>query len=135
MVFSSGVVSGAMVCLDLAILEDDIYEEDQFLNVSIVSVFPSSAAAFGTDSSIITIEDNEGNIVLSQSFYLPIYHISDAVVGFVMDGYNVNEGTGAVDICIDSGVTEGFQTDLTVSLSATSGTACEKIPIFLHFCV
>ena len=37
----------------------------------------------------------------------------------------MNEGTGAVDICIDSGVTEGFQTDLTVSLSATSGTACK----------
>ena len=50
---------------------------------------------------------------------------SDADVGFVMNGYDVIEDAGAVDICIDSGVTEGFQTDLTVSLSATDGTACE----------
>ena len=48
-----------------------------------------------------------------------------------MDGYNVNEGDGAVSVCVDSGVTEGFEADLTVSLSATDGIACETS--FLHF--
>ena len=37
----------------------------------------------------------------------------------------VNENEGAVDICVDSGVTEGFQANLTVSINATDGTACE----------
>ena len=50
----------------------------------------------------------------------------------MMDGYNVTEDAGAVSVCVDSGVTEGFQTDLTVSLSATDGTACEYIFILQH---
>ena len=50
----------------------------------------------------------------------------------MMDGYNMNEDAGAVSVCVDSGVTEGFQTDLTVSLSATDGTACEYIFILQH---
>ena len=45
----------------------------------------------------------------------------------MVDRYDVNEDAGAVSVCVDSGVTEGFQTDLTVSLSATDGTACELI--------
>ena len=42
-----------------------------------------------------------------------------------MDEYAVIENEGAVGVCVDSGVTEGFEADLTVSLSATDGTACE----------
>ena len=42
-----------------------------------------------------------------------------------MDEYTVNENEGAVSVCVDSGVTEGFEADLTVSLNATDGTACE----------
>ena len=62
MVFNSSgnVANGDTLCLVLRILEDDIYEEDQLLNVSIVSVSPSSAATVGTDESVITIEDNGG---------------------------------------------------------------------------
>ena len=57
-------------------------------------------------------------------------HAADAVVGFVMDSYEVNEDAGSVGVCVDSGVTEGFEADLIVSLSATNGTACE----ILSFC-
>ena len=53
-----------------------------------------------------------------QQVYFP-----DAVVGFVMNEYNVSEDAGAVSICIDSGVTGGFQTDLTVTLIANDGAA------------
>ena len=62
MVFNSdgNVANGDTLCLGLGILEDDIYEENQLLNVSIVSVSPSSAATVGTDESVITIEDNGG---------------------------------------------------------------------------
>ena len=42
-----------------------------------------------------------------------------------MNEYNVSEDAETVSVCIDSGVTEGFQTDLTVSLSAIDGTACK----------
>ena len=62
MVFNSdgNVANGDTLCLGLGILEDDIYEENQLLNVSIVSVSPSSAATVGTDKSVVTIEDNGG---------------------------------------------------------------------------
>ena len=53
------------------------------------------------------------------------------MVSFVLDEYIVNEDAGAVSVCVDSGVTEGFQADLTVSLSAADGTACEKNPVIL----
>ena len=48
-----------------------------------------------------------------------------------MDEYTVIENEGAVSVCVDSGVTEGFEANLTVSLSATDGTACETF--LLHF--
>ncbi|CAI7989325.1 hypothetical protein GBAR_LOCUS186, partial [Geodia barretti] len=63
---SGNVTNGDNLCLGLSILEDDIYEEDQLLNVSIVSVSPSSAATVGTDKSAITIEDN-GDLIVSLS--------------------------------------------------------------------
>ena len=49
------------------------------------------------------------------------------MVSFVLDGYIINEDAGAVSMCVDSGVTEGFEADLTVSLSAADGTACEAL--------
>ena len=55
-----------------------------------------------------------------------INYIPDADVGFVMNEYNVNETAGAVSICIDSGVTGGFQTDLIVTLIANDGTASKN---------
>ena len=57
---SGNVANGDTLCVGLSILEDDIYEEDQLFNVSIVSVSPPSAATVGTDKSVITIEDNGG---------------------------------------------------------------------------
>ena len=49
----------------------------------------------------------------------------DAVVSFVMDAYGVGEETGPVSICVDSGVTKGFQAELAVTLSAMDGKAGE----------
>ena len=71
MVFNSSgnVANGDNLCLGLSILEDDIYEEDQLLNVSIVSVSPSSAATVGTDKSVITIEDN-GGVLMAFIMYI-----------------------------------------------------------------
>ena len=37
--------------------------------------------------------------------------------------YTVNEDDGSVDICVDSGVTQGFEADLSVSLRAMDGKA------------
>ena len=36
----------------------------------------------------------------------------------------MDEDIGDVSVCVDSGVTEGFQKDLRVTLTAISGTAC-----------
>jgi hypothetical protein len=106
--FSSGSTgNGDVVCIGISIVDDDIYEAAQEFIVNITSVSPPSAVIMGTPgSTTATIQDNQ-----------------DAVVVFVMDEYAVNENEGAVSVCVDSGVTEGFQTDLTVSLSATDGTA------------
>ena len=42
-----------------------------------------------------------------------------------MDAYDVGEEAGSVSICVDSGVTGGFQAELVVALSATDGKASE----------
>ena len=68
---SGNVANGDNLCLGLGILEDDIYEEDQLLNVSIVSVSPSSAATVGTEKSVITIEDN-GGVLMTFIIYISL---------------------------------------------------------------
>ena len=50
---------------------------------------------------------------------------ADAAVRFVMSVYSINEEAGDVDICVDSGVTAGFETDLVVGFMATDGKASE----------
>ena len=62
-----------------------------------------------------------------------MFLISDAMLGFVMDRYSVHEDTGEVSVCVDSGMTEGFQTDLTVTLSAMDGTACMQSNVHALF--
>ena len=37
----------------------------------------------------------------------------------------MSEENGTVSVCVNSGVTGGFETALTVSLTAEDGTACE----------
>ena len=40
-----------------------------------------------------------------------------------MDADSVSEEAGSIDICVESGVMDGFETALTVSLSAMDGKA------------
>ena len=42
-----------------------------------------------------------------------------------MTEYNISEDSGSITLCVDSGVTEGFEVALTATLSAESDTACE----------
>ena len=44
---------------------------------------------------------------------------------FAIESYEVNEESGSVSICVESGVTQGFQAVLTVTLSAIDGKASE----------
>ena len=52
---------------------------------------------------------------------------TDAVVSFEQSAYEIDEDEGSVMVCVDSRVTGGFQTALTVSLSASNGTASEFV--------
>ena len=54
-----------------------------------------------------------------------MYCFSDAQVHFMMGSHTVNEETGEVIVCIGSGITGGFQTGLTVELSAEDGKASQ----------
>ena len=48
-------------CIDISIITDDIYEENQVFSVSIDSVSLTTAATIGTPNSVtITIQDNNG---------------------------------------------------------------------------
>ena len=44
--------------------------------------------------------------------------------------HSVSEDDGDVSVCVDSGVTEGFQRNLSVNLTATDGTASKCTPLF-----
>ena len=50
---------------------------------------------------------------------------ADAEVEFVMTEYSINEEAGSIGICVNSGVTQGFETDLVVGFMATDGKASE----------
>ena len=60
--FASGAVNEADVrCINISITDDDIYEEQQQFNVSIVSVSNPSAAQIGSPNPITkTIQDING---------------------------------------------------------------------------
>ena len=60
--FASGtVINGDERCIQINIIDDDIYEEQQQFGVSIVSVSLPSAALIGTPNPITkTIQDIEG---------------------------------------------------------------------------
>ena len=62
---------------------------------------------------------------------------ADAVVVVQMEAMDVNEEGGYASICVESGVTDGFETALTVSLMANDGKASELhqsyyIPLYLY---
>ena len=46
-------------------------------------------------------------------------------MGFERAMYIAHEVTEVVEVCIDSGVTGGFQTDLTVEIATSDGRASE----------
>ena len=53
------------------------------------------------------------------------YVFADAVVVVQMPVMDVDEESGSAGICVESGVTEGFETALTISLMANDGKASE----------
>ena len=63
------------------------------------------------------------------------YVFADAVAVAQMPVMDVNEESGSADICVESGVTEGFETALTISLMENDGKASELhqsyIPLYL----
>ena len=60
--FESGItVDGDTQCIQIAIIEDDIYEEDEVFFFQISSVTPSSAAVIVSPTQVTkTIQDNGG---------------------------------------------------------------------------
>ena len=52
---------------------------------------------------------------------------------FAIESYEVNEESGSVSICVESGVTQGFQAVLTVTLSAIDGKASE-LQYYVYVC-
>ena len=42
-----------------------------------------------------------------------------------MEDYTVIEDSGSVSVCVETGALGGFETALTVNLTAQDGTACE----------
>ncbi|CAI8028755.1 hypothetical protein GBAR_LOCUS16349 [Geodia barretti] len=89
-------------CLTFAILDDEILEGDHEFTVSISHVEPNWA--LGTPSvATVNIIDN------------------DAEVRFVTSELIANETS--VSVCVESGVSGGFETALTVGLAAQDGTA------------
>ena len=59
--FPSGMTeNGDNQCVEIQIIDDDIYEEDEVFLVSISTVMPPSSVMIGTQSINKTIWDNAG---------------------------------------------------------------------------
>ena len=127
----------------LTVTDDDAYEEAQELSVGIASIEPPSVGVVGLPAVVeclyingdtlapyneYTILDNNGRctdlVYILILIMLSNKIIVDAEVMFVQHEYPVEEKAGSVTVCVDSGVTGGFEMALTVSLTAQDGTAC-----------
>ena len=65
MTFASGATSNNdMLCLNIAIADDDAYEEDELFTFLITSATPTSAVAIGASQAVKTIQDNNGIIMI-----------------------------------------------------------------------
>ena len=59
--FLTGSTNGDSQCIDISIIADDTYEENQVFSVTIDSVSLTTAAMIGAPNSVtITIQDNNG---------------------------------------------------------------------------
>ena len=66
MTFASGTTSNNdMLCLNIAIADDDAYEENELFTFLITSASSPSAVAIGASQAVKTIQDNNGIIVNS----------------------------------------------------------------------
>ena len=131
--------NGDTQCVEIQIVDDDIYEEDEVFLVTISTVTPSSAVTIVAPSNVTkTLQDNEGKSDVKIIVEFATCLFVDALVQFEVLTYTVDEEDGDVEICVDSGVTDGFETDLIVVLMAIDGKASEYynlkhsecIPIF-----
>ena len=128
--FESGMTSnGDNQCIQIDIMEDDIYEQDEIFIFRISSVTPSSAAVIGSPMQVTkTIQDNAGRISVEKFLMVDVTDsLTDAMVHFVSATHRVDEEAGSVYIYVDSNVTEGFEADLVVSLMLMDGKAGEKM--------
>ena len=61
--FDSNTTFGDIQCIEIQIVDDDIYEEDEDFLVTISTIVPSTAAVPGPVSQVTkTIQDNAGRI-------------------------------------------------------------------------
>lgn len=78
-VYASGT-SDLMRCIDITILDDDIYEENQDFSVTLQTMSPASVIVFGAPNSITkTIQDNNGpslKLSTAQSIAIHVHTLS-----------------------------------------------------------
>ncbi len=60
MVFSAGVQNGAMVCIDIIIIDDNTVEGTESFRVSLALNTPGLGVILGNIMTVVTIGDNEG---------------------------------------------------------------------------
>ena len=71
MTFASGTTSiNDMLCLNIAIADDDAYEEDELFTFLITSASPPSAVAIGASQAVKTIQDNNGITKQGSALYV-----------------------------------------------------------------
>ena len=77
----------------------------------------------------LTFAGSSTTNMLSMSQWLMMikYGQTYAEVRFQRFSYTVSEENGTVSVCVDSGVTGGFETALIVSLTAEDGTTCKLL--------
>ena len=62
---SNNTIDGDTKCIEINIVDDDIYEEDEVFLLNITNVMPSSTAVIGAMQQVAkTIQDNMGRTTL-----------------------------------------------------------------------
>ena len=125
-VFHAASMPGDTACARMAVINDEVFECAHTFTVAVDST-PETYVIGQRVQAVVMIVDDEGIVHFVFCVFcteLLSALLTEAVVEFLEGEYTVEEGSDTVSVCVDSGITGGFERALTIGLTAQDGTAC-----------
>ena len=128
--FTTGQVTGAVVCTQLQVIDDDVVDvNSEELDLTISPDDPLVTTVTASEA-IVSIQENDNDGINAVHSNNILSFCSFAVAGSVVlssPAYITREDSGGIDVCAVINVT-GLERSLTVLLTSRDNTARGKFP-------